>query len=424
MSPSLFLGKDKIKVEKRVVITGMGAITPIGNNVEELWNSIENKKCGIGEFTLVDGSKFKTKFAAEVKNYEPTDYFEAKQAKRFDRSSQLAIIAAREAFKDSGISKENTDFNKFGTYYSSGIAGLTTIQEQCGVYFEKGNTRVSPLFIPMGIANMPAGNVAIDLGLKGESIYILSACASSTHAIGEAYRAIKHGYEDVILAGGTEAPICEMGVAGFENMKALTHATELDRASIPFDKERSGFVIAEGAGAIVLEELEHALNRGAKIYGEIVGYGSSTDAYHITSPDPEGTGGARAMERAIEDAHIKPEQINYINAHGTSTHLNDSTETKAIKIAFGDNASKVAVSSTKGNTGHLLGAAGVAEAIICTKAIQNSLVPPTINYKVQDEECDLDIVPNEARKQDINYAMSNSLGFGGHNASIIIKKYK
>ena len=410
-------------MEKRVVITGMGAITPIGNNVDELWNSIENKKCGIGEFTLVDSSKYKTKFAAEVKNYEPTDYFEAKQAKRFDRSSQFAIIAAREAFEDSGINKENTDFNKFGTYISSGIAGLTTIQEQCGIYFEKGNSRVSPLFIPMGIANMPAGNVAIDLGLKGESISILSACASSTHAIGEAYRAIKHGYEEVVLAGGTEAPICDMGVAGFENMKALTHATELDRASIPFDKERSGFVIAEGAGAIVLEELEHALNRGAKIYGEVVGYGASTDAYHITSPDPEGTGGARAMERAIEDANLKPEQIDYINAHGTSTHLNDSTETKAIKIALGDSANKVMVSSTKGNTGHLLGAAGVAEAIICVKALQNNFVPPTINYKVQDEECDLDIVPNEPRKRDINVAMSNSLGFGGHNASIIIKKY-
>ncbi|MBQ3407878.1 MAG: beta-ketoacyl-ACP synthase II [Clostridia bacterium] len=411
-------------MEKRVVITGMGAITPIGNNVEEMWKSIESKKCGIGEFTLVDGSKFKTKFAAEVKNYEPTDYFEAKQAKRFDRSSQFAIIAAREALIDSGITKENTDFNKIGTYVSSGIAGLTTIQEQCEIYASKGNTRVSPLFIPMGIANMPAGNVAIDLGLKGESISILSACASSTHSIGEAYRAIKHGYEEVILAGGTEAPICDVGVAGFENMKALTHATELDRASIPFDKERSGFVIAEGAGVIVLEELEHALNRNAKIYGEIVGYGASTDAYHITSPDPEGIGGARAIKRAIEDAGLLPEQIDYINAHGTSTHLNDSTETKAIKIALGDNYKNVMVSSTKGNTGHLLGAAGAAEAIICTKAIQNDFVPPTINYREKDEECDLDIVPNEPRNKEINIAMSNSLGFGGHNASIIIKKYK
>ena len=282
-------------MEKRVVITGMGAITPIGNNIDEMWNGIIEKRCGIGEITHVDKTKFKTKFDAEIKNYNPTDFFDPKQAKRFDKSSQLAIVAAREAMKDSGINKENTDFDKIGTYVSSGIAGLTTIQEQCEVYTLKGNTRVSPLFIPMGIANMPAGNVAIDLGLKGESISILSACASSTHSIGEAYRAIKHGYEDVILAGGTEAPICDIGIAGFENMKALTHATELDRASIPFDKERSGFVMAEGAGVVVLEELEHALKRGAKIYGEVVGYGASTDAYHITSPDPEGTGGARAM---------------------------------------------------------------------------------------------------------------------------------
>lgn len=410
-------------MEKRVVITGMGAITPIGNNINEMWKGIEEKKCGIGEFTLVDASKFKTKFVAEVKGYEPTHYFEAKQAKRFDRSSQFAIIAAREALKDSGITPANTDFNKIGTYVSSGIAGLSTIQEQCEIYAQKGNTRISPLFIPMGIANMPAGNVAIDLGLKGESISILSACASSTHSIGEAYRAIKHGYEEVILAGGSEAPICDVGVAGFENMKALTHATEVDRASIPFDKERSGFVMAEGAGVIVLEELEHALNRGAKIYAEVVGYGASTDAYHITSPDPEGNGGARAMKRAIEDAGLVPEQIDYINAHGTSTHLNDSTETKAIKIALGESSKSVMVSSTKGNTGHLLGAAGVAEAIICTKAIMNSFVPPTINYKEKDEECDLDIVPNEGRNKEINFAMSNSLGFGGHNASIIIKKY-
>ena len=410
-------------MEKRVVITGMGAITPIGDNIDEMWNGIIEKRCGIGEITHVDKTKFKTKFDAEIKNYNPTDFFDPKQAKRFDKSSQLAIVAAREAMKDSGINKGNTDFDKIGTYVSSGIAGLTTIQEQCEVYTLKGNTRVSPLFIPMGIANMPAGNVAIDLGLKGESISILSACASSTHSIGEAYRAIKHGYEDVILAGGTEAPICDIGIAGFENMKALTHATELDRASIPFDKERSGFVMAEGAGVVVLEELEHALKRGAKIYGEVVGYGASTDAYHITSPDPEGTGGARAMQRAIEDANIKPEQVDYINAHGTSTHLNDSTETKAIKIALGDSAKNVMVSSTKGNTGHLLGAAGVVEAIICTKAIQNNFVPPTINFKEKDEECDLDIVPNEPRNAEINYAMSNSLGFGGHNASIIIKKY-
>ena len=410
-------------MERRVVITGLGAITPIGKNVDESWKSIENKECGINEVTLVDKNKFKTKFAAELKGYNPLDYFDAKQAKRFDKSSQLAIIAAREAVKDSGINEENTDYNKVGIYVTSGIGGLTTIQEQCEVYCTKGSNRISPLFIPMGIANMPAGNVAIEFGFKGESISILTACASSTHSIGEAYRAIKHGYEEVIIAGGAEAPICDVGVAGFENMKALTHATERDRACIPFDKERSGFVMAEGAGMVILEDLEHALKRGAKIYGEVIGYGATTDAYHITSPDPEGNGGANAMKRAIADAKIKPEDIDYINAHGTSTHLNDSTETKAIKKVFGDNASKVMVSSTKGNTGHLLGAAGAVEAIICAKAIENRLVPPTINYREKDEECDLDVVPNESRKYDLNIAMSNSLGFGGHNACIVIKKF-
>jgi len=282
------------------------------------------------------------------------------------------------------------------------------------------------MFIPMSIANMPAGNVAIELGAKGESISILSACASSTHAIGEAYKTIKYGSEDVIIAGGSEASICEIGIAGFENMKALSSATDITRASIPFDKERSGFVMGEGAGVLVLEELEHAQKRGAKIYAEIIGYGATSDAYHITSPAPDGEGAARAMTRAIEDAKIKPEDINYINAHGTSTHLNDSCETMAIKKALGEYSSKVMISSTKGNTGHLLGAAGGVEAIFCTKAIEQGKVPPTINYKEKDEECDLDIVPNEVRNEKINIAMSNSLGFGGHNASIIAdrKEYK
>ena len=280
------------------------------------------------------------------------------------------------------------------------------------------------MFIPMSIANMPAGNITIDLGLKGESISIVTACASSTHAIGEAYKTIKYGAEDVILAGGAEASICEMGIAGFENMKALCTASDKNRASIPFDKERCGFVMGEGAGVLVLEELEHAKARNAKIYAELVGYGATSDAYHITSPAPEGEGAARAMKRAIEDAHILPEQIEYINAHGTSTSLNDVCETKAIKTAFGEEASKkVMVSSTKSNIGHLLGAAGAVEAIICTKAIQDELVPPTINYQVKDEECDLDIVPNEIRSHKLNYVMSNSLGFGGHNASIILKKF-
>lgn len=411
-------------MEKRVVITGFGAITPIGNNVEEMWKAIENKECGIDEISLFDTANFKTKLAAEVKNYNPTDYFEPKQAKRLDRSSQFAIIAAREAVKNSGITKENTNFERVGIFVSSGIGGLRTIQEQCEVYVNKGNNRISPMFIPMSIANMPSGNVSIEFGFKGESMSILTACASSTHAIGEAYKTIKQGYEDVILAGGSEASICEVGIAGFENMKALCTSTDKKRASIPFDKERSGFVMGEGAGIVVLEELEHAKKRGATIYAEVIGFGSTTDAYHITSPAPEGEGGARAMLRAMEDANVKPEEVDYINAHGTSTHLNDSLETMAIKKALGEASKNVMVSSTKGNLGHLLGAAGAVEAIICTKAIEEKLVPPTINYEVKDEECDLDIVPNEARKRDLNVVMSNSLGFGGHNACIVMKKYE
>lgn len=408
---------------KRVVITGLGAISPIGKNVEELWDGILNKKCGIDEIKLFDSTSFKTKLDAEVKNYNPLDYFDIKQAKRMDRCTQFAMIAAREAFKDSNINSENTDLNRVGVFVSSGIGGLTTIQNQCKIIFEKGNSRVSPMFIPMSIVNMPAGNITIDLGLKGESIAHVSACASSTHSIGEAYRTIKAGYEDAILAGGCEASICEAGVSGFENMKALSNSIDKNRASIPFDKERNGFVMGEGAGVLVLEELEHAKKRGAKIYAEIIGYGATSDAYHITSPDPSGNGGAMAMIRAIKDANITANEIDYINAHGTSTHLNDSTETLAIKTALGENSKNVKVSSTKGNTGHLLGGAGAVEAIITTKAIVNNVVPPTINYKEKDEECDLNIVPNEKIEMNINIAMSNSLGFGGHNASIIIKKY-
>ena len=411
-------------MERRVVITGLGAITPIGHNVEETWKGIKEKKCGIDKITLFDATGLKTSLVAEVKDYNQAEHFDVKQAKRLDRSSQFAIIAAREAFKDSGITEENTDLERVGTFISTGIGGLKTIQEQCEINCIKGSNRVSPMFIPMTIVNMPAGNVSIDLGLKGESISIVTACASSTNAIGEAYRTIKYGSEDAILAGGTEAAICEIGIAGFENMKALSQATDKNRASIPFDKERSGFVMGEGAGVIVLEELNHAIKRGAKIYAEVIGYGASSDAYHITSPAPEGEGGARAMKRAIEDANIKPEDIDYINAHGTSTHLNDSCETMAIKTALGNASKSVMVSSTKGNIGHLLGAAGGVEAIICTKAIQDQVVPPTINYKVKDEECDLDIVPNEPRKSTVNIVMSNSLGFGGHNGCIILKKYE
>ena len=410
---------------RRVVITGIGAITPIGNNTKELWEGILKKRCGIGKITRFNAEGFKTSLAAEIKNYNPIDYFDAKQAKRLDKCSQYAIIAAREAFEDSKINKDNTDFERIGVFVGSGIGGLKTIQEQCEINVSKGHNRISPMFIPMSICNMPAGNIAIELGLKGESISTVSACSSSTHAIGEAYRAIKYGAEDVILAGGTESSICEVGIAGFENMKALSYATDPNRASIPFDKERSGFVMGEGAGVLVLEKLEHAQKRGAKIYAEIIGYGATSDAYHITSPAPNGEGGARAMRRAIEDAKIDPEKIDYINAHGTSTHLNDSLETMAIKTALGEVASKkVMISSTKSNMGHMLGAAGGVEAIVCVQAINEGKVPPTINYQIKDEECDLDIVPNEVREANLNVVMSNSLGFGGHNASIILKKFE
>ena len=404
-------------MERRVVITGLGAITPIGNSVEEVWEGIENKRCGINKITAFETDTFKTKLAAEVKNYDPANYLEPKQARKLDRVSQFALIAAKEAVNQSGINSQNTDMNKVGVFVGTGIGGLITIQKQCEINFEKGNNRVSPMFIP-------SGNIAIEFGFKGESMSPVTACSSSTHAIGEAYKSIKHGYEDVIIAGGTEASICPVGIAGFENMKALSFSEDLNRASIPFDKERSGFVMGEGSGILVLEELEHAKKRGAKIYAEVIGFGSTTDAYHITSPCPDGEGGANAMIRAIEDAKIKAEDVNYINAHGTSTHLNDLTETMAIKKALGESSNTVMVSSTKGNTGHLLGAAGAVEAIICVKALENGVVPPTINYKEQDEECNLDVVPNEPRKAQINVAMSNSLGFGGHNASIILKKWK
>ncbi len=411
-------------MEKRVVITGLGTINPIGNNIKETLESIKNSKCGIDKITYFNTDNYRTKMDAEVKDYDPLKYFDAKEVKRLDKVSQYAMIAAREAFADSGITQENTDFNNIGVYIGSGIGGFSTIQKQCEVNFAKGNKMVSPFLIPASIANIPTGNVAIDLGLKGESMSIVTACASSTHCIGEAYRSIKHGYADVILAGGSESAICEVGIAGFENMHALSPSEDKTRASIPFDKERNGFVMGEGAGVLILEELEHALKRKAKIYAEVIGFGCTTDSYHITSPDPSGDGAKRCMERALNDANLKPEEVDYINAHGTSTPLNDKTETKAIKELFGDYTRDLLVSSTKGNTGHLLGATGAVEAIICTLAINNSLVPPTINYKVKDEECDLNIVPNKPVNKDIKVAMSNSLGFGGHNATIIIKKYE
>ena len=411
-------------MERRVVITGLGALTPIGNNVEEFWKGIKEGKCGIDKITLFDATNFKVKLAAELKNYNPENYFEKREAKRLDKFSQYAMIAAKEAWKDSELDKEKENMERVGVILGSGIGGIETIETENRKCIEKGPDRVSPMYIPMGISNMATGNVAIDIGAKGESIAMVTACATGTHCIGESFRMIKHGYQDIILAGGTEAGITPLGIAGFTNIKALSRSEDKTRASIPFDKERNGFVMGEGAGIVVLEELEHALKRGAKIYAEIVGYGATSDAYHITSPAPGGEGGARAMKIAMQEANVKPEEITYINAHGTSTHLNDSCETQAIKTALGEeNAKKVMVSSTKGHTGHLLGAAGGIEAIVLAKAIEEGFVPATINYKVPDEECDLDIVPNEGRKTEVQYAMSNSLGFGGHNSTILLKKF-
>lgn len=409
---------------RRVVVTGLGAITPVGNNVNEFWDGIVNGKCGIDQITLFDTENFKVKLAGEVKNFNVEDHFDRREAKRLDRFSHFAIVAARELMKDSKLDVNSIDPTRFGVAVSSGIGGLQTIENNAQTLFEKGPDRISPMYIPMAINNMAAGNIAIEVGAKGESFCMTTACASATHTIGECFRIIKHGYQDVMIAGGTEASITPTGIAGFTNIKALSQQQDKTRASIPFDKERSGFVMGEGAGIILLEELEHAKKRGAKIYAEIVGYGATSDAYHITSPAPDGEGGARAMINAMKDAGVNPEDVTYINAHGTATPLNDKYETMAVKTAFGEASKKVMVSSTKGHTGHLLGAAGGVEAVACIKAIEAGIVPPTIGYKVKDEECDLDIVPNVARKADVKYAMSNSLGFGGHNSSILLKKYE
>lgn len=410
-------------MENRVVVTGMGAITPIGNNVEEFWKGIREGKCGIDKITAFDTTDHKVTLAAEVKNFDPEEILGKKEAKKLDRFSQFAVVAAKEAMADSGLDNAEFDHDRFGVIVSSGIGGLYTMESACHTLSEKGPDRVSPYVIPMMIGNMATGNVSIVAGARGYSSSVVTACAGGTHAIGDAYRMIKHGYQDVMLCGGTEASIVPVGVAGFANIKALNPTDDPKRASIPFDKERAGFVMGEGAGVIVLESLEHAKKRGAKIYAELVGYGVTSDAYHITSPLPDGNGGARSMQAAIEEAGIKPEDVDYINAHGTSTPMNDRCETMAIKTVFG-NDTKVMVSSTKGNTAHLLGAAGGVEAIVCVKAILDKFVPPTIGYKVPDEECDLDIVPNEGRNVEVKYAMSNSLGFGGHNSTVLFKKYE
>lgn len=410
-------------MERRVVITGMGAISPIGNTLEENWASVKAGKCGIDEITCFDTTDHAVKLAGEVKDFDPTKYMDFKEAKRMARFSQLAVAASVQAVEDAKLDLEAIDKERFGVILGSGIGGLGTIEEGTLTLEHKGPKRVNPMFIPMVISNMAAGNVAIRVGAKGICTSVTTACASGTHSIGEAFRQIKFGYQDVMVTGGTESSITPLGVASFNSMTALSKATDKNRASIPFDAERSGFVMGEGAGALVLESLEHALARGAKIYAEVIGYGATCDAHHITTPAPDGEGGARAMKLALKEAGIEGKELSYINAHGTSTKYNDKFETAAIKTVLGEAAYNVPVSSTKSMTGHLLGAAGAVEAIYCAKAIEEDFIPATINYQVKDEECDLDYVPNEGRNAVVNYAMSNSLGFGGHNATIVLAKY-
>lgn len=407
---------------RRVVITGMGAVSPIGNDVETLWKSIEEGACGIDFITHFDTTDYKVKLAGEVKDLDMEAYFSKRDLKFNDRFTQFARIASKQAILDSKIDLEAVDRDRFGCIIGSGIGGIASIEAADQTLTDRGPSRVSPFFIPMALANLAAGQVAIDWGLKGSTSCVVTACAAASNAIGEAFHRIRDGYEDLMLTGGSEAAITSLAIAGFQSMRALHTGDDPKRASIPFDKERSGFVMGEGAGILILEEYEHAKARGAKIYGEIVGYGSSCDAHHITAPIDDGSGGAKAMLNALKDANIEPEMIDYINAHGTSTSLNDKTETRAVKAAFKDHAYKLAISSTKSSTGHLLGASGAIEAIITVLSLKNGLVPATINYQVADEDCDLDIVANTPRKQDLQYAMSNSLGFGGHNASLIFKK--
>lgn len=409
--------------KRRVVVTGIGTINPIGHNVEETWKSIEEGKCGIAPISLFDTNGMKVTLAGEVKDFDVTKYIDKKEAKKMDRFIQMGMIASHEAMLDSGLDINNIDSHRFGVIVSSGIGGLGSIEKNYQTGEKRGFDRVSPFFIPMTISNLAAGHIAIAYHAQGLCTCPVTACAGGTNAIGDAFRNIRDGYQDVMIAGGCEASVTPLGIGGFTSMKALSDATDPDRASIPFDKERNGFVMGEGAGILILEELEHALKRGAHIYGEMTGYGVSCDAHHITAPLPNGEGGAYAMQNALDDAGISYDVIDYINAHGTSTHLNDLCETEAIKSVFKEHAYKLAVSSTKGHTGHCLGAAGGIEAVLSVLALKHNFIPPTLNYQVKDEECDLNVVPNIGVKKDLHYVMSNSLGFGGHNASIIFKEY-
>jgi 3-oxoacyl-[acyl-carrier-protein] synthase II len=410
-------------MKKRVVITGMGVVSSLGIGVDKFWNSIKEGKSGISSVSRFDVSNMPTKVAAEIKDFEPTDYLDKKEAKRMDRYTQFAMVAAKQAVEASGIDLEKVDKYRFGVIVGSGIGGIETLEGQHEVLLNKGPGRVSPFFIPMMIANMASGRIAIQYGAKGFNECVVTACATSTNAIGDAFKVIQRGDADIMLTGGSEASITPLSFAGFCSMKAMATTEDPAVACRPFDAERNGFVMAEGAGILLIEEYEHAVKRGANIIAEIVGYACTNDAYDIVAPAPEGEGGARCMKLAVDDAGIKPDEIDYINAHGTSTDYNDKFETAAIKTVFGAHAHKLAVSSTKSMTGHLLGGAGAVEAIITALSLKDGFIPATINYKTPDPECDLDYVPCQGRKADIKYALSNSLGFGGHNATIVLKKY-
>ena len=408
--------------KRRVVITGIGAVTPLGLTITESWAGLRAGKCGIGPITQYDPAAQKVKLAAEVKGFDPEQYMSKAEAKRMGRYTQFAVAAAREAL--SGVEKETLDLDRCGVILSSGIGGQAITEAEHKRGMDRGFDKVSPFYIPTAICNMAAGQVAIDSGFRGMCSCPVTACAGGSNAVGDAFHYVRDGYAEMMLCGGTEASITPLSIGGFTSMKALTTAEDPDRASIPFDAERSGFVMGEGAAVLLLEDLEHAKARGARIIAEMVGYGATCDAYHMTAPAPDGRGGAKAMEIALRDGGVSPEEVGYINAHGTSTHLNDAGETAAVKTVFGPHAYKLAMSSTKSMTGHMLGAAGAVEAAFTALALQNGFLPATINYRTADPECDLDIVPNEGREADIRYALSNSLGFGGHNASLLLKKWE
>ena len=411
--------------KRRVVVTGIGVISPIGIGKDNFFQSLKEGKCGVDYITRFDTTNFDSKIAAEVRDFDPCEYIDKKECRRMDRFTQYAIAASKMAVSDAALDTNLIDNDMFGVCIGSGIGGMETLETQHDILREKGPGRVSPFMVPMMISNIASGNVSIALNAKGPNTTVVTACASGTNAIGEAFRTIERGDADIMVTGGTEASITPLSLAGFCAMKALsTRNDDPKTASRPFDKDRDGFVMGEGAGMLIVEDLEHAKKRGAKIYGEIVGYGATGDAHHITAPAPDAYGAFKAMQKAVKDAGIEAKEIDYINAHGTSTEMNDRLETVAIKKLLGEDADKVAISSTKSMTGHLLGAAGAVEAIACLMAINDGVIPPTINYTTPDEECDLDYVPNKARNKEVKYAMSNSLGFGGHNATIILKKYE